>query len=251
MSIWSRLESWMEAGLGFLYPDACQICGENRATAAEGYVCGRCWTGRDGVSFIRAPFCKRCGLPFEGEITAEFECSNCREIELHFVYARSAVTATGIVRDVIHRYKYNHALWFEPFLADLLIREARPALNRAEWDWLVPVPLHPLKEKDREFNQARRLAKCFSRATGIPVNDRLVRRAHFTRTQTRLSRAERAANVRRAFVSRTAHRLRGDRIVLLDDVLTTGATTSACAKVLLDQGAGSVCVWTIARGVWK
>jgi ComF family protein len=150
---------------------------------------------------------------------------------------------------VIHRYKYQRALWFEPFLAELLIQAARPALRGQNRDVIVPVPLHPAKQRQREFNQAERLARRLGAATQIPVNRRLLRRVVPTRTQTLLSRPERLANVRNAFAMRDGQRLNGERIVLLDDVFTTGATTSACAKVLMAAGAGEVCVWTLARGV--
>ena len=188
-------------------------------------------------------------MPYEGDITTEFECSNCHGIDLHFTSARSAVLAREPVLDIIHRYKYQRALWFEPFLADLLIRAALPELAKERWDFIVPVPLHPAKEREREFNQAERLGACLSLATRIPLNTKLVRRVQPTQTQTRLSREQRAANVSRAFALRTDQRLDGLRLVVLDDVFTTGATTGSCAKVLESAGAESVCVWTVARGL--
>jgi len=237
---------WTEAALGFIYPPVCQLCNSARATAIDGYVCAACF---QRVRFVKPPFCDRCGLPFQGDITTKFECTNCREMELHFSSARSAVIAKDVALEVIHRYKYSRALWFEPFLADLLIRASATELPHADWDAIVPVPLHPTKERDREFNQAQRLASCLSRATRIPMQAGWLQRVEPTRTQTLLSRAERAANVRRAFVMRPGIRLSGERIVLIDDVFTTGATTSACARVLKAAGAGDVCVWTVARGI--
>jgi ComF family protein len=239
-------QNWFNVSLSFFYPETCQFCGEQPASPREGFICRHCWMQ---VRFIRPPFCERCGLPYPGALTTPFECSNCREMELHFSYARSAVVARGIVRDAIHRYKYQRALWFEPFLADLLIREAKPALTGQPWDFIVPVPLHSVKHREREFNQAERLARCLSAATNIPLNNRLLRRALPTVTQTLLTRDQRESNMRRAFLATDRARLDGERIVLVDDVFTTGATTSACAKVLKAAGAGDVCVWTVARGL--
>jgi ComF family protein len=239
----------LEAGLALFYPERCRLCEGERATAKEGYVCGRCRLGRDGVRLIRPPLCERCGLPFEGAVTTAFECHNCRELELHFSRARAAVVARGVVLEVIHRYKYHRALWFEPFLADLLVEQAVPALSEARWDSLVPIPLHPVRRRGREFNQAERLAQHLSVAAGIPLNARLLRRVEPTRTQTQLTRAERTANMHRAFALYPHQPVRRQRLVLVDDVLTTGATASACAKVLLAGGAAEVCVWTVARGV--
>ena len=242
---WNK--EWLEAGLAFLYPETCQICGHERATVNEGFVCANC---RRGVRFITPPYCERCGLPFEGDITSVFECGNCRDQELHFRSARSAVLSGELVLQVIHRYKYQRALWFEPFLADLLVRQAGPALTGGGWDMIVPVPLHSAKRRERGFNQAERLAAGLGRATRIPVNSRLLQRTVPTPSQTRLDRDQRAANVRGAFRLRPGQSLDGARrIVLLDDVFTTGATTSACAKVLKTAGADEVCVWTVARGL--
>ena len=240
------LARWLNAGLAFVYPEVCQICRGARATPAEGYVCGGC---RDGVQYIEQPFCERCGRPYEGDITTRFECDNCRNMDWHFTSARSAVAARDTVLEVIHGYKYRRALWFEPFLADLLIRAAAPVLAEQRPDFIIPVPLHSTKRREREFNQAERLAGRLGAAMQLPVNAKLLRRVRATRTQTRLDRQERLANVSNAFAMRGGQGLNGERIVLVDDVFTTGATTSACAEVLRAAGAGEVCVWTVARGL--
>lgn len=242
----ASLQNFSDMALGFLYPNVCQICGEERATSREGFVCSRCW---QQVRFIRPPFCRRCGLPFAGDLTESFECSNCRDMELEFAFARSAVTASGVVLEVIHRYKYQRALWFEPFLSDLLIREALPVLRQQQWDWIVPVPLHPAKKRQREFNQAERLAAHLSAEAKIPINTTLLKRVTATQTQTKLTRDQRAENMRNAFAIDPPQKLNGKRILLFDDVFTTGATTNACAKVLRASSAQDVGVWTVARGL--
>jgi ComF family protein len=242
---WRLLKTALDAALNFVYPPVCQLCGVERAGAGEGYVGGKCWRG---VRFVTAPFCDRCGLPYDGDMNHPFHCENCAEDDFGFRFARSAVTANPMMLDIIHRYKYHHALWFEPFLADLLARQAKPALAKEQWDLIAPVPLHPLKMRQREFNQAERLARCLGRALDLPVNARIVRRVQFTETQTRLSRPQRAANVSEAFAPRAGQELHGERVILVDDVMTTGATTSACARALRRAGAGDVCVWTVARG---
>jgi competence protein ComFC len=235
-----------EAGLALFYPRVCQLCEKERATPEQGFVCAKCW---NGVRFIKSPYCVRCGLPYEGSITTTFECSNCKDLELHFSSARSAVTAKGVTLEAIHRFKYQRALWFEPFLADLLLRVSLPVLRAETWDMVVPVPLHPTKEREREFNQAERIATHLARALNVPLRNDLVRRVLPTRTQTLLTKKQRADNVRRAFAPGPGGKLNGARVILLDDVLTTGATTSACAHVLRAEGAGEVCVWTVARGL--
>ncbi len=248
--MWAALQPHADALLALVFPEACQICGCERARPEDGYVCPPCWSKPGAIRFLRPPYCQKCGLPYDGEVTAEFVCANCHDVRLHFDFARSATIATGLVRDVIHRFKYQRQLWFEPFLADLLMREMRPWLATAgTWDCLIPVPLHPHREREREFNQSRRIAGAISRLTGVPCVPHALQRTRATETQTALSRDERAANMRKAFAIGRAFPLNGRRVILIDDVFTTGATTSACARVLRAAGAAEVCVWTVARGV--
>jgi competence protein ComFC len=243
-----KLPSWADAALSFIYPDVCQLCRARRATRSEGYVCLSC---REDVHVIQAPFCDRCGLPFEGDITNHFECGNCREMELHFTSARSAVAARGAVLDVIHRYKYDGQIWFEEFLADLFVRGARDWFKEHAVDGLLPVPLFGVKERERGFNQAERLAYRLGQGVNVPVDVRLLQRVLPTPSQTRLSREQRADNMRHAFQLRRREGIKGATFVLIDDVFTTGATTSACARLLMNAGAKQVTVWAVARAEFR
>lgn len=239
-------QSVLNTTLGLFYPEVCALCQDEPAAAEAGFVGAKC---RQFVQYVRPPFCKRCGLPFEGDLTTSFECNNCREMELFFSSARAAVVAKTIVLEAIHHYKYSRALWFENFLAGLLLGEAVPVLRGQKWNFIVPVPLHPLKKREREFNQAELLAAQLSRAARIPLNTRLLRRVKPTATQTLLRRDQRADNMRGAFTVFDGAKLNGQKIVLVDDVFTTGATTNDCARALRAAGAGDVCVWTVARGL--
>jgi competence protein ComFC len=239
-------QSALSTTLGLFYPEVCALCQDEPATARQGFVGAKC---RQFVQYVRPPFCRRCGLPFEGDITTSFECTNCRDLELHFSYARAAVVSKTIVRDAIHHFKYSRALWFENFLAGLLLAEAVPVLRGQKWNFIVPVPLHPLKKREREFNQAELLAAQLSKAAAIPLNTKLLLRVKSTATQTVLRRDQRATNMRGAFAVRDRLKLDGEKIVLVDDVFTTGATTNDCARALRAAGAGEVCVWTVARGL--
>jgi ComF family protein len=245
---WSK--SWLDAALSFLYPEVCQICSQEPATPGNGFVGTNC---RKNVAIIAPPFCERCGLAFEGDLTTSFACANCREEEYAFTYARSAVPARGTVLEIIHRYKYQRALWFEPYLGELFGQAAAPVLLLEHWDMIVPVPLHPLKQAEREFNQAEALARQLAAHVGVPVVNHCLKRVKPTETQTSLTRAQRAANVRNAFAfnPRASELVVGKRVIVVDDVFTTGATTNACAKVLRDHGAEAVCVWTLARGAFQ
>ena len=237
--------SWINAALAFLYPETCQLCREERARPDQGFVCEPC---RSKVRWIEPPFCDRCGMPFAGDISTRFECANCRDQDFSFVRARSAVVARDGVLEAIHRYKYHRSLYFEPFLTELFLAKAVPELSGSDWDLIVPVPLYSTRQREREFNQAERLARQLAQALGLPLDTRVLRRVVPTPTQTRLSREERWANVRKAFSAHPASLKKGAKVIVVDDVLTTGATTNACAAKLLEAGAAQVCVWTLARG---
>jgi ComF family protein len=241
----SKIFPFWDAAWNLIFPPVCQICKEERAGVKEGYIGGECWSN---VRFVTEPFCQRCGLPYDGSITGPFTCGNCADVKLHFRFARSAVLANPFILQIIHRYKYGRALCFEPFLADLLIRQALPYMRAEKWDCIVPVPLHAAKQREREFNQAERLARRLGRAANIPIRTDLIQRVKPTETQTQLNRAERASNVMDAFAARAGTALKGQKIIMLDDVMTTGATTNACARILRKAGAADVCVWTVARG---
>ena len=176
-------------------------------------------------------------------------CSNCQDLDLNFEWARASVVATPFMLEVIHRYKYSRALWYEPFLAELLVRGFLEGGVAPDWDAIVPVPLHPARLREREFNQAERLAERLAAVLNVPVARDWVRRVIPTRTQALLDRRQRSKNVSRAFAVTEPRRVAGRRLAVLDDVFTTGATTSALSRVLRQTGAESVVVWTLARGL--
>ena len=246
MTRWkAALAGLAKAGLGLVFPEVCQLCRDEPAQPEDGFVGDGC---RARLKPIEPPFCKRCGQPFAGEFSGEFECTNCVEMGLKFEFARAAMQANVEMLDAIHRFKYQQSLWLEP-LFDRLLRERAVGQIRA-WrgDCLVPVPLHPVRFRERGFNQAEQLCRNLARATGLEVETRAVKRTRVTQTQTRLTRSERLANMRGAFKPHTRS-LNGRRVVLVDDVLTTGATTSDCARACKKAGAAEVGVWTLARGL--
>jgi len=140
-------------------------------------------------------------------------------------------------------------MYFGPHLTDWLVGAARRWIDWREVDGIVPVPLHPRKQRHREFNQAEYLAAGLSRSVNVPVLQRSLRRVKDTTTQTRLDAESRARNLHGAFVVRDATATGGKRLVILDDVFTTGATMNSCAKVLRRAGAKDVMALAVARGM--
>ncbi len=237
---------WLDALLSLFYPAVCQICGTEHARREEGYVGTHC---QEAVEWVENPACMRCGLPFAGEITGEFACERCQQATWHFDRAQAAVVARGVAMEMIHRYKYERAIWFEPALAGWLTRRVAAWLKDRVVDAIVPVPLHPVKAREREFNQAARLAAKLGQAVGLPSRPEWLRRIKFTDTQTRLTRPQREDNMRQAFAVPPGVRLAGLKLILVDDVFTTGATVNSAAGALRAAGADTVSVWTVGRAV--
>jgi ComF family protein len=173
---------------------------------------------------------------------------NCGELDLNFDFATSAYRSRGAVRELIHRFKYNKHLHLRHVLGRML-REGfgDPRVRAMGVDGIGPVPLHPAREREREFNQAAILAAVASRRLARPVVDCL-RRVRYTLTQTHFHREERFGNLEGAFALRRGAEIAGKNLALVDDVLTTGSTTDACARVLKEAGASAVVVITVARG---
>lgn len=240
------LKSLLADFAGLIYPDVCQICETEHATASQGYVCEKC---RGKIKYIEPPFCKQCGKPYEGSITMDFICGDCKSSRIYFDRARSVARYDDVIKKVVHLYKYRGALWVEPLLFKMLLEYVEKELNYNDWDAIIPVPLHFVKYNERGFNQAERLSAFLSKSTGIQLNTRLLKRVKYTETQTTLDRTKRGENVKNAFaVSDNSMWLKGKRLILIDDVMTTGATVNECAKVLRRAGAVEIAVWTVARG---
>lgn len=169
-------------------------------------------------------------------------------MKLRFEFARGVMRGSPEMMDAVHRFKYQQALWLEPLFRRLFAEMAVEQIRSWRGDCLVPVPLHPVRFRERGFNQAETLCRNLSRDTGLIVLTRAVKRIRVTRTQALLSRGERLANMRGAFAPAKMN-LNDKRVVLVDDVLTTGATTNECASACLKAGAAAVCVWTLARAL--
>lgn len=199
---------------------------------------------------LSRPWCPRCGLPFASSAALLYSpthlCSACRDREPPFERARSAVAYDGVAASAIHLMKYQRRRLLARSLGALLL----PLLEElGPVDGVVPVPLHVQRLREREFNQALALAQVVCRETGWPLWWNLLERTRPTQAQVGLDAAERRRNVRQAFLVRDVEPVEGRRILLIDDVMTTGSTVHECARVLTRAGAGPVQALTVARQI--
>jgi ComF family protein len=229
--------------LDIALPTLCVSCRE--PVNGEG-VCAACWAK---LSFIAPPFCPRLRIPFVYDPGPDLLSMEAIANPPAFSRARSAVRYDDVARTLVHALKYQDRTDLAPAMGRWMARAGKELLGEA--DMLVPVPLHWRRGWSRRYNQSGALARVISRQSGARVAAESLRRVRATEQQIGLSRAQRASNVQGAFkvaADRMAD-IQGRRVILVDDVLTTGATVDACARALLRAKAAQVDVLTFARVV--
>ena len=243
---------WRDVGaalLHFLFPSPCRGCGGMLDAARRSLFCSACW---EKMAPVPPPFCPQCGWPFPSaralETSPTHLCGRCREDRVYFAVARAATVYEGgrPGREAILAFKHTGRDTLGRHLASLMVERRGPILAEGPWDVLVPVPLHPRRERTRGFNQAAFLARVLGRRVGLPVETGVLWRVRETPPQSG-DPEERRRNVRDAFEVTDPPAVADRNILLVDDVLTTGATANECARVLLGAGARRVGVYTLAR----
>ncbi len=234
----------LTALLDILFPPRCHACKAFIPDAGPIHLCAAC---RTACTMITSPLCTRCGMPFLTELGPDHLCGPCITEPPRFTAARAAALFEGPVRELIHRFKYNGRVQFCRPLSILALEHLRPFAEAASADLVIPVPLHSKRLRQRGFNQAVLLGRILAREWRVPFSVRILRRTRATLPQINLSAAERIANVRGAFGVTDPDFLQGKRVILVDDVLTTGSTVGECARMLIGAGAAGVHVVTIAR----
>jgi ComF family protein len=240
----TALRGGAQAAVAIIYPPACIHCA--CATGAAHALCASCWSA---VRFIERPYCERLGTPFDADRGEGLLSPAALADPPVYGRARAAARYDDPARALVHRLKYGDRLDLAQAMASMMVRagcDLFPAV-----DVIVPVPLHPLRLWWRRFNQAALLASAVAGRTGLPVDLFALARIKRTRPQVGLTRPQRGDNLQGAFrVPDSARpRLAGRRVLLVDDVLTTGATANAASRALLRGGAASVDVLAFARVV--
>ncbi len=243
-AIAGRLTAAGRLALDALLPPRCLSCGV--ITGADAALCASCW---NRLGFIEAPYCAGCGRPFEFALGSGALCGVCSKSRPLYERARAALRYDDASRPLILAFKHGDRTDCAPALGRWLARAGAELLVDA--DVIVPVPLHWWRLFRRRYNQAGLLAQALGRIAGKPVLPDLVRRRRATASQGHLGPAERRRNVAGAFAisNRRRAEVEGRRVLLVDDVLTTGATAEAVAETLLDAGAHAVDLLALARVV--
>lgn len=242
----TRTVTLYDAALALLYPQACAVCGAGVDAHADGVACASCWQ-KTRVFYGEETLCWKCGAFSAATVMEEKRTEvGCRRCETEaFTAARACGTYEGALRASVL------ALKREPRVASRLARLMFEAQQRAplkDATRIVPVPLHPERLRERGFNQAAALAAALARSTGLPLDDgSLIRTLHTERHRAGMDSSARRESVEGAFHAQRPRLIKGERILLVDDVFTTGATVSACASALKRAGAQEVFVLTVAR----
>ena len=226
--------------INLLFPPRCAVCDAVLPYGKEG-ICMDC---RGKLPFVEEPRCFRCGKTVENE---EVElCGDCRRREHAFRQAFPVFQYIPPVSDAMAAMKYRGRAEYAIFYGELMADRFRDVWREIAPQALVPVPVHPNRLRKRGYNQAERLAAAMSKKTGIPVREDLLIRGEDTKAQKKLSREERALNLKAAF--QPGKGTVPECVVLVDDIYTTGATVDTCAEVLLRNGAKRVYVAVVCCG---
>lgn len=244
---------WAVAALDLVFPALCPVCQTTLGAGRRDPLCGGCW---GAIGRLDAPWCDVCGVSAPTRVTFEPServgsdperarlCGACTTTRPPYDYARSAAVYAGALREALHAFKFSGRRALARPLADLVVEQCAASLPEGI-DAVIPVPLARERERERGFNQAALLAERVARRLGVPPNRRWLARVRATRPQSDLTAAERSANVRGAF--RASPRVAGRHVLIVDDVLTTGATLAECARALRAAGARRIGVLTVAR----
>lgn len=239
---------WVGAGLraavDIVYPPSCVAC--QAATGEAQALCPACW---GEMRFIERPYCERLGTPFAVDLGDGMVSPAAIADPPVFARARAVCRFDGTARELVHRLKYGDRTDLALTMGRMMTQAGRELLPEA--DVIVPVPLHRFRLWTRRFNQAAALAQVVAQRSGVPLAPLALARVKRTRQQVGLTRAQRADNLQGAFKVPPAARpqIEGRRVLLVDDVLTTGATGNAAARALLRGGARTVDILTFARVV--
>lgn len=244
MAVGPAVRRALGALIELVFPPVCMTCG-GMVSADRRHLCGECV---DRIVRIGHPLCPVCGKPFLTPGDTDHLCGACMAKSPPFAEARSFGVYGGVLLEAVHLFKYHHRTALSPVLCGLAANHDWGDFDPKRYEMLVPVPLFSRRLHERGFNQAMMLCRGLGEAWGIEVAETGLARTRQTAPQIRLTPTQREQNVRGAFAV-TGDAFRAKRVLLVDDVYTTGATVTECSRVLMNAGAELVGVFTMARVV--
>lgn len=238
------MKSYVDSFLELIYPEKniCFICEVYDEEISDKYICSSC---ERKLKKLQPPLCSKCSKPIEYNSTTGL-CPECCDTDRYFITSKSPYAYDGLIKKAIYSYKYHNKAYFYKLFGNLLV-DFMKSISYTEFDCIASVPLYPSKMRERGYNQSELIARYIASKLSIPYVD-AIKRTKKTLKQSGQSREQRKKNMKGAFeIKQPAEKIINNSVLLVDDIYTTGSTVDECSKVLVNYGAASVYVITIAR----
>jgi len=239
------LRKFYKTILDLLFPEEgiCFLCEKYDEYIGDDHICSEC---KEQIKYIDNHICKICGKPLESGYIPD-RCPDCIKHPHFFTTAVAAVEYEGLIKKSIYKYKYGNKAYMYKAFGHLMV-QAIIDKDIKGFEVIVPVPLHRAKRAERGFNQSELLAKYISEKLDVPIDFKNLKRIKKTSVQNKLHRLQRQQNIKDAFIVKNSNAFKDRVVLLVDDILTTGATADECSKMILENGANKVFVLSIATG---
>ncbi len=241
----SRIKKFLKGFVNIICPISCFACGKKLNLENKLPLCAECF---QKIKWNPLPYCSRCGRSLSANIRYSPICAECKNAGFRFTRAWSCCLYEGVIKEVIVRFKYSESMYLIPIFKEILKKFIRENIDANFVDIIIPVPLFNSKLRERGFNQSEIIASLVEEILNKPVLADILKKIRPTKPQQELSRNARLSNLKDAFSVTRPDYIRDKNVLLIDDVLTTGATLNECAKVLKELSQKNIFALTLARG---
>lgn len=235
------IQQLFETAITFLFPAQCKVCEKNIGLESIPYLCNGCW---DSLEIVTPPWCEICGIQ-----NVDGVCDVCATAPPRYGKLRTVAFYDAILQRIIHLYKFEKRKSLAKHLSDMMVNHIPNDCNLKEYDYILPIPIHKNRLRERGFNQSTLIAQGISNEIGIDICTDAIVRSRNTSPQSSLTRDARQTNVVGAFGIKNRNLIKGKRILILDDVFTTGATVNEAVNMLWNEDPIEIDVLTLARTV--
>ena len=235
------IQQLFETAITFLFPAQCKVCEKNIGLESIPYLCNGCW---DSLEIVTPPWCEICGIQ-----NVDGVCDVCATNPPRYGKLRTVAFYNAILQRIIHLYKFEKRRSLAKHLSYMMVNHLPNDCNLKEYDYILPIPIHKNRLRERGFNQSTLIAQGISNKIGIAICTDAIIRSRNTSPQSSLTRDARQTNVVGAFEIKNRNLIKGKRILILDDVFTTGATVNEAVNILWNEDPIEIDVLTLARTV--